>query len=491
MNESNLPSVRKFIEAPDRQSLPVVQVKAPHRPRKGHKKSRRGCVICKQRKIKCDETRPQCGPCTKRCMDCRYAPAKSRSTTAQDEIVNRLAAQPMGGLGVPIRPMPPGRQPEHSMGSGPGSTIFATRRHDVNGDDTNDTPALDLKSIRLFHHFITVAYPHLPAGNECVWKDKVPLIAEQREYLMHAVLGLAATHLHLANQVASSGRPFDAQPYDGTYEGLGIRHRGAAISGLNEALTKASWNQVDLDAMLATAYALTFQATYMHDGLIDFMTMVRGCALLTHRIVDCGHGEQINSTFNLDPMAHVKVLDGGWKRSTSTPKPIKLSDGINALDALKPYCQSAIQKELFDAIHRAYMTFDINSREGFIEYCTIFNVWHDSNATDFAELVAEGQSLIRVLLSFYLAIELFVAPAFSRRYELVGRTDDLIVHRMHMAISWIKGIHEGLDWSEDWRDLMVWPIFVGKVFKARISVIQAFDVDAGTPEISSSGEDGD
>ncbi|RBQ75261.1 hypothetical protein FVER14953_20260 [Fusarium verticillioides] len=40
--------------------------------RRGHTKSRRGCYNCKRRRIKCQETRPACGHCTKTGLKCEY-----------------------------------------------------------------------------------------------------------------------------------------------------------------------------------------------------------------------------------------------------------------------------------------------------------------------------------------------------------------------------------------------------------------------------------
>ncbi|KAF9556556.1 hypothetical protein CPC08DRAFT_711151 [Agrocybe pediades] len=47
-------------------------------PSKGHKKSRNGCIICKQRRIKCDETHPVCKNCTAygEPLPCSYNPPK-------------------------------------------------------------------------------------------------------------------------------------------------------------------------------------------------------------------------------------------------------------------------------------------------------------------------------------------------------------------------------------------------------------------------------
>ncbi|KAI1379584.1 Upc2 protein [Hypoxylon crocopeplum] len=35
----------------------------PHKPRRKHQKSRNGCTVCKKRRVKCDESRPQCRNC--------------------------------------------------------------------------------------------------------------------------------------------------------------------------------------------------------------------------------------------------------------------------------------------------------------------------------------------------------------------------------------------------------------------------------------------
>ncbi|KAK9245494.1 hypothetical protein V1506DRAFT_538323 [Lipomyces tetrasporus] len=43
-----------------------------YRPRRAHKKSRNGCVRCKQRKTKCDEATPRCSRCAKRGLCCQY-----------------------------------------------------------------------------------------------------------------------------------------------------------------------------------------------------------------------------------------------------------------------------------------------------------------------------------------------------------------------------------------------------------------------------------
>jgi Fungal specific transcription factor domain len=101
--------------------------------------------------------------------------------------------------------------------------------------------------LRFFHHFLTVAYPHLPAGNDSIWVMEIPKIAEHKDCRMHAMLGLAASHLYRV----------DPQP---RYNAAAATHRGHAIAGLNKAIATSVLKQTDADVMLATAYSLTPQA---------------------------------------------------------------------------------------------------------------------------------------------------------------------------------------------------------------------------------------
>ncbi|GIJ91775.1 hypothetical protein Asppvi_010748 [Aspergillus pseudoviridinutans] len=52
---------------PDRPESP------PYHARRPHKKSRTGCITCKRRRVKCDETRPLCRRCEKLGVSCIYS----------------------------------------------------------------------------------------------------------------------------------------------------------------------------------------------------------------------------------------------------------------------------------------------------------------------------------------------------------------------------------------------------------------------------------
>jgi len=212
-------------------------------PGKGHPKSKKGCVNCKARRVKCSEEHPSCRACRRLGFDCQYTP------------------------------LPP---PLSSAFVLPGALPAASS-------------ALTFEDLRFFHHFLTDAHPPLPFGKSSVWQDvaaishEVKYLSEDRvwmrmaltyrkyDFLAHAMMGLAAQHLD-----ASS--PLD-------YSIQALNHRVRAIAAMNGALSKPDTSTVDADAKLAAAMLLTFQSSNMEDGMMDFLRMLRGWMVIQTTLV--------------------------------------------------------------------------------------------------------------------------------------------------------------------------------------------------------------
>jgi len=90
----------------------------------------------------------------------------------------------------------------------------------------------------------------------------------QYDFLLHAMLALSASDL--ANSRTSS----DSQASELTNTGLG--HRVKAISALNTAIGAPLQSFKQGNAMLATCFVLVFQSVLMDDGLIEYMSFIRG-----------------------------------------------------------------------------------------------------------------------------------------------------------------------------------------------------------------------
>ncbi|KAK8086989.1 hypothetical protein PG994_001963 [Apiospora phragmitis] len=192
--------------------------------RQGHTKSRRGCYNCKRRRIKCPETYPSCGHCTKAGLNCEY-PAMPQVT----------------------------HQPQHRI------------------------PLFSLQDMRFVQHFLLNCVPHHPLGNEAIWTHEMACLSQnvkyspqsscQHEYLMHAMLGLAASDL--------LGKDASLLPF-------AIAHRIKAIKAIKKTLNDVPKNNMfeEGNALVATCFALTFQSVLLDDGMTEFMTFCRGVVLV-------------------------------------------------------------------------------------------------------------------------------------------------------------------------------------------------------------------
>lgn len=258
------------------QSSAVILTKRKPIPRKGHTKSRAGCVVCKRRRVKCDEALPQCGQCRRLEMECEYLKRKKPASLPESTSLTR-----------PLRTTP---------------AVF------------------DVDDMRFFRHFLFEAYPPLPIDGSAVWQQISQLTHEvsphqfvaedskltpnQYDFLLHAFLAIGASHLNLLSS--------------GNYEKAALKHRVLAMKSLNEHLSKTNMTVSDAEAAFGATLALTFQSAYMPDGLMDFLTMVRGCAfhLLTCRILrsmgfqvsSLGHARSKTSTLpHLGPLLEIHI----------------------------------------------------------------------------------------------------------------------------------------------------------------------------------------
>ncbi|KAF4463665.1 Zn2 Cys6 DNA-binding [Fusarium albosuccineum] len=131
-------------------------------PRRFHNKSRFGCVVCKKRRVKCDERQPTCGGCAKIRTRCSYAAqptATSSSTTPE--------------------------QPRMS------SPLVAEDR-----STSQSQPSFDLLDLSLMHLYATDTCRHIFTGEPQgqVWQHHVPALAATNGVLMHSMLALTALH---------------------------------------------------------------------------------------------------------------------------------------------------------------------------------------------------------------------------------------------------------------------------------------------------------
>ncbi|EAW08928.1 Zn(II)2Cys6 transcription factor [Aspergillus clavatus NRRL 1] len=127
--------------------------------RRPHKKSRIGCVQCKQRHIKCDENKPRCQNCTNVQKICSFT--------------SLAPHRPISGSAV---------HPRESPGS-----IFA-----------HLAPSLEfsVKDLFLLHHFTTTTGVTLSSIRvvQRLWQTSVVQLSFAHDFLLHGILAISALH---------------------------------------------------------------------------------------------------------------------------------------------------------------------------------------------------------------------------------------------------------------------------------------------------------
>ncbi|KAJ5108875.1 hypothetical protein N7456_005550 [Penicillium angulare] len=133
-------------------------------PRRSHQKSHTGCLTCKRRHVKCDETGPPCRRCETRSIICEYPKFNS------------------GPQSLSVHaPQEAGQVMETALNYNPICTSFPTNRHHLDLQLMNRWTASTYKSC---------CTPG--SGDEALWQLIVPALAFQYDFLLHGMLALSA-----------------------------------------------------------------------------------------------------------------------------------------------------------------------------------------------------------------------------------------------------------------------------------------------------------
>ncbi|KAI1460846.1 hypothetical protein F4805DRAFT_415748 [Annulohypoxylon moriforme] len=365
--------------------------------RRGHTKSRRGCFNCKRRRIKCQETRPACGHCVKTGLKCEYPTAP--------QVVH---------------------QPQHQI------------------------PLFSLQDMRFFQHFLFTCFPNHPLGNESVWTHEIPCLSQTYEYLMHAILGLAAS---------------DLMQRDPSLITFAMMHRLKAIKAIKKTLNEAPKTNTfeEGNALVATCFALTFQSVILDDGMTEFMTFVRGIVLVSMQMWTKGARPLFTNLHQSDPQ---KLLKPIIESIPPLRSPFVLA-AARSLHALGELCRRDLEIE-----YRQYLVgiVDALPTSSFLAYeilCKHYAWWIQLPHDRFRHLIDPESQVFALLSAHWIALKQIMAPITQAEQRLRaqeprgggrggsgggGGSVDLGTSR------WLKHLNSQVD--EEHRRYNGWPMWV-------------------------------
>ncbi|KFY12314.1 hypothetical protein V492_03956 [Pseudogymnoascus sp. VKM F-4246] len=294
------------------------------------------------------------------------------------------------------------------------------------------TPTLfNMDDMRFFQHFILNAYPHLPVNNSQVWIQNVPAFSHNYDYLMHAMLGLAATHLTSVSNV--------------DYSEAALSHRVRAIQGFNKALSKKPEKEPDGDALLATMYSLTFQSAFMSDSLIEFLIMVRGCVMLSGQL----ESQSSIAFFVIDWYSHLRYME---PRLENLPfVDLTLAEGATvSLDALTFVTEDEVNGFYYHELVNVVNGIKTSSKLGYWRLVGIYNVVGMLSEERFAAFSNPNNMIGQILLAHFMALEVVLLPMLEREYDKTFPANQLI-----NRCSWFDAIERSV--SPEFQHFIQWP----------------------------------
>jgi len=192
--------------------------------RRRHKKSRYGCRECKQRHIKCDETKPICGYCSITSRECHWVNRDTTLSAASSAASTNIAAatsSTQSSISSIHRPQETPPLNAESTSPGPGPRIISKpygppqASNHVSSLSSNSIPgtgtaltaaaAVNLNHIEFILHFnFAIAVPELDSDFSSVATAMVNRLSLQFPWLLHAVLAISSRHLAVLRPRASS-----------------------------------------------------------------------------------------------------------------------------------------------------------------------------------------------------------------------------------------------------------------------------------------------
>lgn len=219
--------------------------------RRPHAKSRRGCVTCKSRHVRCDEGGPPCNRCLVRGTPCEYASPKPGPEGSDSSFTSGIQAE---------LPRGPNKR---------GEVAFPETRH--------------LLELQLMHRWSALTYKSCCSpgtGDDEVWQFLVVELGIQYDFLLNGVFALTAF------EMAGLAKTNDCQ----RYVNAAVEYHGLAISRFRSQLPLIDSNSHEaalcMSLMLIVLAFASAQAApssargdrgSMVQSVITHFELVRGC----------------------------------------------------------------------------------------------------------------------------------------------------------------------------------------------------------------------
>ncbi|KAL2830441.1 hypothetical protein BJY01DRAFT_118846 [Aspergillus pseudoustus] len=190
--------------------------------RRAHKKSRNGCLVCKQRRVKCDERKPSCRRCENYGASCIYYPSPTDSSSGGAD--GGRGSSPESEPSRVLFTLSVGQMVGKVRQGMSGELAFAPRT--IGSHDAVLNLAVNAFQFFLQRSTDTVATPLIRK----VMRSEMLHVAFDNPYLMYTILGCGILHMNRMNPGDESRELAEAYFWQ---QAIGLYSR-ALEAGINE-----------------------------------------------------------------------------------------------------------------------------------------------------------------------------------------------------------------------------------------------------------------
>ncbi|KAJ8129861.1 hypothetical protein O1611_g3769 [Lasiodiplodia mahajangana] len=264
----------------------------------------------------------------------------------------------------------------------------------------------------------------------------------KHEYLMHAILGLAAS---------------DLMVQDPSLVAFAMAHRLKAIKAIKKTLTdvpKANSFE-EGNALLATCYALTFQSVMLDDGMSEFMTFCRGIVIVAIQMY-CKGAKFIFSNFlgedhivQLQPVLEsLPLIQKEWTDMA-----------VANIAALEPLCTQQVEIEYHQLITNVANALYSSSFLAYQMLCKHYGWWMQIPHENFQSLIDGGNQVSLLLASHWIALKQIMATITGVEHRQRRQQPNRKDGDMDMGmVRWLKHINRHID--AEHQQYNQWPLWV-------------------------------
>ncbi|KAH6699681.1 hypothetical protein BKA61DRAFT_621522 [Leptodontidium sp. MPI-SDFR-AT-0119] len=224
-------------------------------PRRVHTKSRHGCDQCKQRRVKCDERKPNCTNCGTRGTECHYSrPARPPGTGPRMDTSSNVQSPAFYGSASPsagLATNPLGVGLDIYQGIGLGTSLDMPFRSSTRQ-----------RELELMHYWFTKTSSSFTTTYTDLFRGHVVQEALKHEYLADSIFAL--TSLHIASDTID---PVAAA----SYVSVALQYQNSAVSTFRAALQNVTQSNCDAlflssISIMACAMVSPLLSTGAHDA---------------------------------------------------------------------------------------------------------------------------------------------------------------------------------------------------------------------------------